>query len=257
MNQYTGFANEYERFMDNIPYGEWADKITELLKKYGISDGLVCELGCGTGSMTRELKKRGYDMIGIDSSEDMLQIAMYEHFEESQGILYLNQDMREFELYGTVSAVVSVCDSMNYLTEEEDLVKTFKLVNNYLEKDGIFIFDMKTEYEFKNGMGNRVITDNREDACLIWENSYDEQNKLNRYDITVFSETGKNGLFERTTEIHLQRAYEADRIKQLLEKAGLEFVAAAEAYSGAEPADSSERLYFIAREKRQDGKLYV
>ncbi len=167
MNQYTGFANEYERFMDNIPYGKWADKITEILKSYGISGGLVCELGCGTGSMTRELKKRGYDMIGIDSSEDMLQVAMYEHFEESQGILYLNQDMREFELYGTVSAIVSVCDSMNYLTEEEDLVKTFRLVNNYLEKDGIFIFDMKTEYEFKNGMGNRVITDNREDACLI------------------------------------------------------------------------------------------
>ncbi len=262
MEAYTGFAYVYEKFMDNIPYDQWADYITELLKEQGVESGLLCELGCGTGSMTRRLKEKGFDMIGVDMSPEMLEIAMYEHMEEAQGILFLNQDMREFELYGTVDAIVSVCDSMNYLTDEKDILKVLKLCNNYLEAGGVFIFDMKTDYTFSHEMGNRVIVDNREDATLIWENHYDAGKKQNEYDITIFNrlpaedEDDVEEFFERVQETHLQKAYDIDTMRRLIEEAGMEFVAVYDAMTHDAPKDDSQRVYFIAREKKQDGKYY-
>ena len=132
MDAYTSFASVYDTFMDNIPYAEWADYLISLLKEYGIEDGLVLDLGCGTGNMTELLASRGYDMIGVDNAEEMLEIAMEKRADSEHDILYLLQDMREFELYGTVAAVVSLCDSMNYLTSEEDLLQVFNL-KHYLQ----------------------------------------------------------------------------------------------------------------------------
>ena len=267
MNAYTGFAKVYETFMDNIPYEEWTTYIKGLLTEYGVAPGsLLCELGCGTGSMTRLLAKAGYDMIGVDLSEEMLDIARYEHPECEQDILYLNQDMREFELFGTVAAVISVCDSINYLTSEEDLLKVFRLVNNYLDPGGYFIFDMKTEYHYEVLMGNRTIVDNREECSLIWENFYDKENQLNQYDITIYSkaefeeedeeEEDMPPLFERLEESHVQRAYSVEKIKELLRLAGLEFVAVYGECTKDVPKPEDGRVYFVARETYQENKYY-
>ena len=147
MSSYENFARVYDLFMDNIPYEEWCGYLTGLLQEYGVTEGLVLELGCGTGNMTRLLANRGYDMIGVDNAPDMLEIAMEKRQAEGQDILYLFQDMREFELYGTVKAVVSLCDSMNYILEEEELLQVFRLVNNYLVPGGVFIFDLNTAYK--------------------------------------------------------------------------------------------------------------
>lgn len=130
MAAYESFAEVYDLFMDNVPYDVWKDNLLGILARYKITEGLVAELGCGTGKMTRRLAESGYDMIGIDNSYEMLGIAM-EY--PAEGILYLCQDMRAFELYGTVAAVVSVCDSMNYIVEYADLVEVVRLVNNYLD----------------------------------------------------------------------------------------------------------------------------
>ena len=121
MEAYTSFARVYDTFMDNVPYKEWADYLGKILKEYGIDDGLVLDLGCGTGNMTEMLASSGYDMIGVDNAEEMLEIAMEKKVESGHDILYLLQDMREFELYGTVRSVISACDSVNYITDEEDL----------------------------------------------------------------------------------------------------------------------------------------
>ena len=129
MEAYTSFASVYDTFMDNIPYEEWSAYVRELLVKYGVTEGLVLELGCGTGTMTELLASAGYDMIGIDNAEEMLEVALEKKLSSGHDILYLLQDMREFELYGTVKAVVSVCDSMNYIMEEEELLEVFRLVN--------------------------------------------------------------------------------------------------------------------------------
>ena len=133
MEAYGEFARVYDLFMSDVDYDSWSEYIIRLLREDGIKDGLVLELGCGTGSLTTRLAKAGYDMIGVDNSPAMLQEAMEKKEEQSLDILYLMQDMREFELYGTVKAVVSICDSMNYIPEEEDLLEVFRLVNNYLD----------------------------------------------------------------------------------------------------------------------------
>lgn len=268
MNSYTGFAKVYETFMDNVPYDEWAEYLTGLLLEHGVGKGaLVAELGCGTGEMTRRLARAGYDMIGIDLSEEMLDIARYEH--EAEDILYLHQDMREFELYGTVAAVVSLCDSMNYITSEEELLLVFRLVNNYLDAGGVFIFDMNTVYKYETQLADRVIAENREECSLIWENYYDKETRLNEYDITIYTkaefedeeEEEKEDenlppLFERVEEVHLQKAYPVDVVAALLEEAGMEFVAAYGVCTKEAPKADCERVYFIARERRQEHKYY-
>ena len=187
MGAYESFARVYDLFMDNVPYEEWGSYLTGLLREYGICGGTVAELGCGTGKMTRLLAAAGYDMIGVDNSEEMLEIAReaeyeadaWDESEESdepagRGILYLLEDMRELELYGSVCAVVSVCDSMNYLEDYEDLVQVLKLANNYLDPKGVFVFDMNTVYKYREQLGEQTIAENREESSFIWENYFDE-----------------------------------------------------------------------------------
>ncbi len=245
---YQSFAQVYDMFMNDVPYAEWADYVQQLLGEYEIKDGLVLELGCGTGSLTEILSSRGYDMIGVDNSADMLEIAMDKKAESGQDILYLLQDMREFELYGTVRAVISICDSMNYITEEEDLLRVFTLVNNYLDPGGVFIFDLNTLYKYREVMGECTIAENREDGSFIWENYFDEENDINEYDLTLFIAEGESGLFRKYEETHYQRGYELETIKALLEKAGLIFVDAYDAFTKEPPKEDSERIYVIARE---------
>ena len=167
MEAYTGFAQVYDTFMDNVPYEEWGEYLHGLLLEYGVEDGLVLDLGCGTGTMTEILASKGYDMTGVDFSEEMLDIAMQKRTKRGHDILYLMQDMREFELYGTVRAVVSICDCMNYILEEEDLLEVFRLVNNYLDPGGIFVFDMNTPYKYREVIGNTTIAENREEGSLM------------------------------------------------------------------------------------------
>ena len=257
MEAYSDFAYCYDLFMDDIPYDDWAEYITDLLKKRGLDSGLVCELGCGTGEVTMRLKEAGYDMIGIDLSEDMLMVARDKMYDEDIGdILYLHQDMRDFELYGTVDAFVSVCDSMNYILSEEDLLKVFKNVNNYLEKDGLFIFDLKTHHFFKNSYGNRSFSQEREEGVLTWDNHYDEQSMLNSYDLTIDIFDPEDNVYDEIKEHHVQRAYAIETIKSLLEKAGLIFEGCFDAFTQNEPTDKSDRVYVVAREGFQAGKTY-
>ena len=255
MQQYSGFAAVYDLFMDNVPYDEWADYVQKLLKKYQIDNGLLLELGCGTGSMTRRLAEKGYDLIGIDNSEEMLSVAR-EKSAEGYDILYLCQDMREFELYGTVAAAVSVCDSMNYLLSEEDLLQVFRLVNNYLDPGGLFIFDLDTQYMYEEVLGDQTIAENREEGSFIWENSYYEEEQLNEVTLTIYVPEQED-LYRRYEETHYRRAYSFDKVKSLIEEAGMEFVAVYDMLTEQKPKTDSERVYFIAREKKQAGKLYL
>ena len=255
MEAYSGFAEVYDLFMDNVPYEIWGEYLLDRLLEYGIRDGLVLDLGCGTGKMTRFLAKEGYDMIGVDVSQEMLGIAA-EKESEGKPILYLNQDMREFELYGTVRAVVSVCDTLNYLTEQEDLLSVFKLVNNYLDPGGIFIFDMNTIYKYEVVLGENTICENREECSFIWENYYDEQENINEYYVNFFIKQ-KDGKYERKEEYHYQKAYDISIIKRLLEQSGLQLSAIYDAYTFEPPRKDSQRIYFVAREVQKTGNCDV
>lgn len=266
MEAYSEFAQVYDLFMDNIPYEEWCDYLVTLLKQHGVSDGLVLELGCGTGNMTEALKRRGYDMIGIDNSEEMLAEAIEKNMSGgtenaaaddrmSEGMkdglkpaLYLCQDMREFELYGTVRAIVSVCDSINYILEPEELIQVFRLVNNYLDTDGVFIFDLNTRYKYEKILGEQTIGETRENHCFIWDNYYDISSGINEYILNLFIQ-GEDGRYDRYEEVHYQRAYDLEEIRQLIEVSGLRWEGAYDAFTTEPVREDSERIYIIAREQ--------
>ena len=161
--------------------------------------------------------------------------------------MYLLQDMREFELYGTVKAAVSICDSMNYILEKEDLVQVFKLVNNYLDPSGIFIFDMNTEYKYTHLLADGTFAENREESSFIWENFYDEEERINEYDLTLFIKEGE--LFRKFEETHYQRCYSLDEVKEAAKEAGMDFVAAYDAFTRESVKDDSERIYLVFRER--------
>ena len=248
MDAYTDFARVYDTFMDETPYDEWAGFLEKLLKENGISNGLILDLGCGTGTLTQLLAGQGYDMIGVDNSAQMLSVAMEKKEKSSLDILYLLQDMREFELYGTVRAVISVCDSLNYLLEEEELIQTFRLVNNYLDPAGVFIFDFNTVYKYREVIGDITIAENRQECSFIWENFYHEEEEINEYDLTIFVRENDE-YFHRFHENHYQRGYTLTQMKQALEAAGMEFVKAMDADTHKEVNEMSERIYCIAREQ--------
>lgn len=245
MDAYTSFAQVYDLFMDNVPYEKWAGQIRNILEKENIRDGLILDLGCGTGKLTRLLAEAGYDMIGVDNAEDMLMIAREETAEQS-GILYLLQDMRDFELYGTVRAVVSVCDCMNYILQEEEVLQVFRLVNNYLDPGGLFFFDMNTRYKYEELLAENTFCENREEGSFIWENYYDPESGENEYDLTLFIRQ-EEGLYEKYEETHVQRAYDLETVKALLEQAGMIFVAAMDE-EGGPVTERTERMQIIARE---------
>lgn len=208
---------------------------------------LVLDLGCGTGTLTELLYQKGYDMIGVDYSQDMLNIAMEKKAVSGSEILYLCQDMRELDLYSTVGTVISICDSVNYLLEDEEVEETFRLVNNYLYPGGIFIFDFNTVYKYEQVIGDTTIAENREECSFIWENYYHEQERINEYDLTIFVQD-KEDLFRRFSETHYQRGYTLEEMKGFVERAGLTFLKAMDADTHGEVTPESERIYVIAGE---------
>ena len=274
MEAYTDFAAVYDTFMDETPYDVWGNFVAGIIEEYGVSKpvtlppgkeikedtedallqerNLVVELGCGTGSFTQVMKKKGYDIMGIDMSPEMLDLARKKSSEEGLDIMYLEQDMRELDLYCTAGTIVSVCDSINYVLEDEEVLETFKLVNNFLYPKGLFIFDFNTLHKYRDVIGDTTIAENREDCSFIWDNYYHEEDHINEYDLTIFakcSEDGREGgLFKRSVETHFQRGYTLDEMKAFVLEAGLEFITALDADTHEEPDDDSERIYIVARE---------
>ncbi|WP_022765098.1 class I SAM-dependent DNA methyltransferase [Butyrivibrio sp. XPD2006] len=280
MEAYTDFAAVYDTFMDETPYEVWGTFVAGLIEKYGISKpvrsdagqgkelsegydtaedseqaldeekNLVVELGCGTGSFTQELYKLGYDIMGIDLSPEMLNLARQKSAEAGIDIMYLEQDMRELDLYCTAGTIVSVCDSINYVLEDQEVIDTFKLVNNFLYPGGLFIFDFNTLHKYRDVIGDTTIAENREDCSFIWDNYYHEDDHVNEYDLTIFARCDeKDEVFRRSVETHFQRGYTLDEMKEFVEKAGLEFIEAIDADTHEAPTDDSERIYIIAREQ--------
>ena len=236
MEAYTSFAYVYDTFMDNVPYGEWARHIREKLCEHGVTDGIVLDLGCGTGTMTERLAGYGYDMIGVDNSEEMLELAMEKKTESGYDILYLLQDMRGFELYGTVRAVVSVCDSVNYITEPDELEEVFRLVNNYLDPKGIFLFDFNTVHKYRDVIGDSTIAEHRGVFSFIWDNRYYEKEQINEYDLTLFIAEDFNPM---------ENAYVSERT-----------VDSEDALLSEEGAGDLEDTMFSEEEGGENGSLY-
>lgn len=247
MDAYTSFASVYDLFMDNVPYEEWCAFLCKILAQHGITDGPVLDLGCGTGKMTRLMSEQGYDMTGIDNAAEMLQIAAMEPGEVP--ILYLLQDMQDLELDGCVRAVYSVCDCVNYVLDEEELQQAFSRVHEYLEEDGVFIFDVNTSYKYTKLLAENTFAESRDEGSFIWDNYYNEEERINEYDLTLFIPEGDE-LYRRYTETHYQKNYETETLLKLLKNAGFIDICVYDDYTDAPLCETSERAVFVAKKSK-------
>ena len=253
---YHAISAFYDRVNADIDYDAWADYIEDNFRRHlEKRPELLLDLACGTGSMTLTLAERGYDMIGVDGSAEMLNIAMSRALEAGQGeILYLLQDMRAFELYGTVGAVTCCLDSVNYLTEEGDLRACFATVHNYLDPDGLFFFDVNTPYKFETvyGENSYLFDEETEDGRLVycgWQNYYDPRTHLCDFDLSVFTEDA-DGRYRREDESHTERCYTLSELTETLRETGFELIAVHGDLDGSAPTQDCERWYVVARAKK-------
>ncbi len=255
---YNAIARVYDRLNAEIDYAAWGDFIEGCFDRFlGERPELVLDLACGTGRMTVELAKRGYNMIGVDGSEEMLSVA-YERTLCEDGEtdlarrpMYLLQDMRRFELYGTVGAVVCCLDSLNYLTGDGDLEECFRCVHNYLDPNGVFLFDMNTPYKFETVYSdNAYILEDTVDGANVycgWQNEYDRESKLCGFYLTLFEE--RDGAYVREDEEQHERCYTKAQIVSALEESGFELLGVYRDYAFSAPTEDTERWYFAARKK--------
>ncbi len=249
---YDLIAPFYDKINADIDYSEWADFIEKILiNEYNGRPELVLDLACGTGTMLLELAKRGYDMIGVDCSFEMLNIARPRLEEEglADKVLLLCQDMSDFELYGTVDLVISCLDSINHITRTSELAKCFELVHNYLSPDGLFLFDINGKYKFENIYADNSYVMEEEGAVCIWQNYYNPQNRLCHFYITLFSENG-DGKYERNDETQVERMYTLKYIKKILKENSFEFIGAYSDFDFSNATDNCERIYIVARCKK-------
>jgi SAM-dependent methyltransferase len=249
MSCYEGFARVYDAFMADIPYTAWAEYIEGELRKYlpGIRNPLTADLACGTGCLTVLLAQKGFDMIGVDKSADMLNEAREKVSKDNLPILFLAQDVRRLDLFGTIDAAVSTCDGLNYLLSEAELFAAFSRVSLFLNPGGIFIFDMNTEYKFREVLKDHTFTDTQGSDSFLWKNDYDAGTRINEYRIFFITDSGP---FDET---HYQRAYPTETVKTLLGDAGLTLLHANDAYTYDPPKQDSVRISYIARKKGNTG----
>ncbi len=245
MNSYTDFARIYDSLMQSdIDYEKWADYIENLFDMYGVSPNLVCDLACGTGNITIPLAKRGYDMTGVDISEDMLNMARSKS--EGLDILYLNQNISDIDLYGTMGAFLCMIDGINYILPQKSLLKMFTRIKTcFIDRGGLLIFDISTEYKLKNIIGSNTFVHCGRDIFYTWQNRYIEKKKLSDMFLTFFVKQG--GSYARFEERHLQRAHSVTELTSILKKAGFETVDTYGELSFNPPSPDSERIVFVCK----------
>lgn len=247
MSSYADFAYLYDTLMtSDVDYSKWADYIENLFTLYDKNPNLVCDLACGTGNFTLPLAKRGYEMIGVDRSYDMLNVAREKAQSEHLDVLFLNQSMTSLDLYGSVDAFLCMIDGFNYILSPKSLYNVFKRIKTcFLETDGLFIFDISSRYKLKEVIGNNTFIHNENNIFYTWQNTYHNEKNLSDMFLTFFKKQGKR--YARFEERHLQKAYSEEEITAMLKKADFKSVDVYGELSFDAPKPDSQRIVFVAK----------
>lgn len=246
MSYTCAFAPYYDRLNQEVDYTAWAEYLIKLMNKHNCYPSSILDLGCGTGNITLALHKLGYDMTGLDISSEMLSIASKKALKNNADILFINRDMCDFELYGTVDCVVSCLDCINYITRKRELFRCFSLVNLFLNKGGVFIFDINTPYKFDFILNGNTFIYDYNDVYCIWQNFFDKSSKLCQFDITVFCKSEKN-YYSKLHEEQFERAYKKEEIKIMLKRAGFTKIHFYHEFTFSSPKKTSQRVFCIAQ----------
>lgn len=245
MASYNDFAYIYDYLMRrDVDYERLADYIESIFTRYGAAPELICDLACGTGSVTVPMARRGYDMTGVDISEDMLNVAR----DKSEGlnILYLKQNMTDIDLYGTMGAFLCMIDGINYVIAPKALTRMFERIKScFLDKDGLFIFDISSRYKLMNTVGSNTFVYSDKNVFYAWQNRYLKEKNISDMLLNFFVKSGSG--YRRFEERHIQRAYSEEELRYMLKRAGFALVDTYEAMSFDPPKENSERIVFVCR----------
>lgn len=248
MSGYHSFSYFYDKLTSNISYKQRAEYFDMLIKKHNGTQNLLLDLACGTGSLSEEFSRMGYDVIGVDASEEMLNEALDKKFDSGLNIQYLCQDMTELDMFGTIDVTICALDSINHLKSIDDVKKTFQKVSLFCEPNGLFIFDVNTPYKHQNILADNTFIYDLDDVFCVWQNSFDSSSKDCRVDITldIFGKN-ENGFYQRYYDELSEIAYKREIIESLLISAGFIVEAVYDYDTVNPPLDNSEKLVFVAR----------
>ncbi|MBR3901231.1 MAG: class I SAM-dependent methyltransferase [Ruminococcus sp.] len=247
MTGYSTFARYYDNLTANIDYVKRAEYFHEIIKRYKNTEGsILLDLACGTGSISEEMAKIGYDVIGVDYSDEMLGIALDKKFDSGLNILYLCQDMRKLDLYGSMDVTICALDSINHLNSLADVKKVFENVALFSEPQGLFIFDINTLYKHRNILANNTFTYETDNVFCVWENTLVEDTDEVKMNLEFF-ELEENGLYSRTSDSFSEKAYSEESIEELLRECGFELLAKFGDDTFSPPACNSQRIVYAAR----------
>jgi SAM-dependent methyltransferase len=242
---YEGLAQYYDALTFDVDYAGMAAFVHEKWQKYFPGARLCLDLACGAGNLTRRLSEKGYDMIGADASADMLAAAQNRNGKGGERILYINQPMTAFELYGTVDAAVCSLDGVNYLTADGELEKLFALLKNYLNPGGVFIFDVNSEYKFRNTLAGATFVYDDGKIFYTWENALEGKIRLCRFDLTFFVK--EKNAWRRFDETHTERMYSEAEIEAVIKKSGFSLLEKTDGYSENPAHNASERIVYVVK----------
>lgn len=247
MTGYSTFARYYDNLTANIDYVKRAEYFHEIIKRYKNTEGsILLDLACGTGSISEEMAKIGYDVIGVDYSDEMLGIALDKKFDSGLNILYLCQDMRKLDLYGSMDVTICALDSINHLNSLADVKKVFENVALFSEPQGLFIFDINTLYKHRNILANNTFTYETDNVFCVWENTLVDDTDEVKMNLEFF-ELEENGLYSRTSDSFSEKAYSEESIEELLRECGFELLAKFGDDTFSPPACNSQRIVYAAR----------
>ncbi|MGE7601149.1 class I SAM-dependent DNA methyltransferase [Peribacillus sp. NPDC097675] len=244
---YERFAYVYDELMKDAPYEKWLLILTAKLEQYGIEGRKVLDLACGTGEITVELAQHGFDVSGVDLSDEMLMVANEKAAKQGLSIPFFQQDMAELEGLGLYDCVTIFCDSLNYLREEADVVKTFSRVHDHLKEGGLFLFDVHSIYKMEEIFQNNTFAVSDEEVSYIWDSFPGEEPYSVEHDLSFFVRDDQSGLYDRFDELHYQRTYSIEQYKEWLQLAGFETLEILADLEEAPPVEETERILFVAR----------
>lgn len=254
MSGYSVFSKYYDVLTENIDYAERAEYFEKLIRRFGgKAGGILLDLACGTGSLSEEMAKLGYDVIGVDGSEEMLSEALDKKLESGLPIQYLCQDMTELDMFGTIDVTICALDSLNHLESLSDIKRTIEKVSLFCEPGGLFLFDMNTPYKHKNTLADKTYVYDMEDIFCVWQNEYEggADERVNIYLDFFEKSDGEKGLYSRSSEDFSEIAFERDIIEDMLSKAGFELLAEYDYDTDESPTEASEKIVYAARKKMQ------
>ena len=244
---YGIFSSVYDILTENVEYEKIAHKICSLLHKNGVDGGLLLDLGCGTGTLSFLLENKGFDVIGVDASEDMLIVANDKKYEENSNTMFLCQKAEELDLFGTIDCAVSVLDTVNHIDTLEKVKKAFEKVSLFMNMGGIFIFDMNTPYKHEKILGNNTFIYDMDEVYCAWQNSYNKESATTNIDLDFFIKNEDDEHYERYSESFSEYAYEPKDILNILEKCGFEIINTYDDYSDNSVNAETQRIVVVAK----------